>query len=566
MKTFGSFQFVLHSHIPYARKAGRWPHGEEWIHEAASETYIPLLRKLYELREERVPFRLAIGITPILAEQLADVDVQEHFVDYLDQKIAAAEYDRSHFSEEENTDPHLHYLAGWYLDWYRSVKDAFLRQFERDILGAYRQLEYEGYIELLTSAATHAFLPLLAKDNSIRSQLRTGQDSHLRHFGKLPQGIWLPECAYRPAYYELDKLRPGIEYFLSEASYKFTFTETHAITGGRPVGIAAGDILGPYGEVVRRYAVPMEGYQPLQPATTFEPYRIINSEILDTSLGNALTDISVFGRNDRTGIQVWGADWGYPGDYDYREFHKRAGTSGLQYWRVTNSNADLYHKEYYQPDWAAMKCQLHADHFIQLVESTLREYSNANDGAQGIISSNYDAELFGHWWFEGVEWLSKVLRGIAEHDEIHLTTPSEYLEQYPASNGIRLPESSWGAGGRDFTWNNGDNRWMWRPIHELEERMAKSASSYRKATPDEDFTLKQAARELLLCQSSDWPFLVSTGQAREYAIQRFSQHAERCNRLLNSLEKGKPDRALAEEYWELDKIFPDINYHLFIDS
>ena len=566
MKTFGSFQFVLHSHIPYARKAGRWPHGEEWIHEAASETYIPLLRKLYELREERVPFRLAIGITPILAEQLADVDVQEHFVDYLDQKIAAAEYDRNHFSEEENADAHLHYLAGWYLDWYRSVKDAFLRQFERDILGAYRQLECEGYIELLTSAATHAFLPLLAKDNSIRSQLRIGQDSHLRHFGKLPQGIWLPECAYRPAYYELDKLRPGIEYFLSEASYKFTFTETHAITGGRPVGIAAGDILGPYGEVVRRYAVPMEGYQPIQPATTFEPYRIINSEILDTSLGNALTDISVFGRNDRTGIQVWGADWGYPGDFDYREFHKRAGTSGLQYWRVTNSNADLYHKEYYQPDWAAMKCQLHADHFIQLVESTLREYSNANDGAQGIISSNYDAELFGHWWFEGVEWLGKVLRGIAEHDEIHLTTPSEYLEQYPASNGIRLPESSWGAGGRDFTWNNGDNRWMWRPIHELEERMAKSASSYRKATPDEDFTLKQAARELLLCQSSDWPFLVSTGQAREYAIQRFSQHAERCNRLLNSLEKGKPDRALAEEYWELDKIFPDINYHLFIES
>lgn len=566
MKTLGSFQFVLHSHIPYARKAGRWPHGEEWIHEAASETYIPLLKKLYELREDGVPFRLAIGITPILAEQLADLDVQQHFVDYLDQKIAAAEYDREHFSVEENADPHLHYLAGWYLNWYRSVRDAFLRQFERDILGAFRQLETEGYIELLTSAATHAFLPLLAKDNSIRAQLKTGQDSHLRHFGKMPQGIWLPECAYRPAYYEHDQLRPGIECFLSEASFKFTFTETHAITGGKPVGIAAGDVLGPYGEVVRRYAVPMEVYKPIQPATTFEPYRIINSEILDSSHENALTDISVFGRNDRTGIQVWGADWGYPGDFDYREFHKRAGTSGLQYWRVTNSNADLYHKEYYQPDWAAVKCQLHADHFIQLVDSTLREYHNANDGAQGVISSNYDAELFGHWWFEGVEWLGKVLRGIAEHDDIDLTTPGAYLQQFPASNGIRLPESSWGAGGRDFTWNNGDNRWMWRPIHELEERIAQSASTYRKATPDEDFTLKQAARELLLCQSSDWPFLVSTGQARDYAIQRFSQHAERCNRLLNSLEKGKPDLALAEEYWELDKIFPEIDYLLFIDS
>lgn len=563
MTIVGSFQFVLHSHIPYARKAGSWPHGEEWLHEAASETYIPLLMKLYELKEEGVPFRLAIGITPVLAEQLADPDVQEHFEAYLAQRIAAAEHDIAHFSAEDTADPHLHYLAGWYHDWYCGVRDAFIGQFERNILGAFQRLQNERFIELLTCAATHAYLPLLAKDSSIRAQLHTGITSHQRHFGQLPQGIWLPECAYRPAYYEEDVLRPGIEQFLAEANLQFTFSETHAITGGRPVGIAAGDVLGPYGEIVRRYAVPIEEYSPARPATTFQPYRVLNSAINANNDAEALTNISVFGRNDRTGIQVWGADWGYPGDFDYREFHKRAGTSGLQFWRVTNSNADLVRKEYYQPEWAAMKCQLHADHFIQLVDSTLREYHQANNGAHGLISSNYDAELFGHWWFEGVEWLGKVLRGLAEHEEIQLTTPGAFLSEYPPTHGIRLPESSWGAGGRHFTWNNGDNRWMWRPIHELEERMSTVAASFPQPNADEKAALQQAARELLLCQSSDWPFLVSTGQARNYAIQRFSQHAERCNRLLNGLEKGVPDRALADEYWELDKIFPDLDYRLF---
>ncbi|MCY3935247.1 MAG: DUF1957 domain-containing protein [Chloroflexi bacterium] len=566
MTGVGSFQFVLHSHIPYARKAGKWPHGEEWLHEAASETYIPLLKKLYKLRAEGVPFRIAIGITPILAEQLADTDVQEHFVTFLDQRIAASEYDIQLHHEGDGADPHLHYLASWYRDWYTGIREAFLGQFERNLLAAFRQLEDEGYVELLTSAATHAYLPLLAQDASIRLQLQTALNGHQRHFGKKPRGIWLPECAYRPAYYEGDRLRPGMEHFISEASFDFTFSETHAITGGRPVGIAAGDVLGPYGEVVRRYAVPIEEYRPVRPVTTFEPYRIINSESSDQSHENALTEICVFGRNDRTGIQVWGADWGYPGDFDYREFHKRAGSSGLQYWRVTNSDADLSHKEHYQPEWAAMKCQLHADHFIDLVVATLQEYHATHDSAHGIISSNYDTELFGHWWFEGVDWLGKVLRGLAEHDEVDLTTPSQYLCQHPVSQGIRLPESSWGAGGRDFTWNNGDNRWMWRPIHELEERLIGAAAKIDPEQPDEDFVMKQAARELLLTQSSDWPFLVSTGQARSYAIQRFSQHAERCNRLLNGLEKGKPDRALAEEYWELDKVFPDIDYRLFRDG
>ena len=537
--------------------AGRWPHGEEWLHEAASETYIPLLQMLHELYEEGIPCNIAIGITPILAEQLADADVQDHFEQFLANKIAAAEEDIALF----NADPHLHYLATWYRDWYTGIRDAYIHQFNRDILSAFQQLQQKGVVELITSAATHAYLPLLATDRSIRAQLAVGIQSHCRHFGTSPRGIWLPECAYRPAFIEGERTRPGIEYFLEQAGIRFTFSETHAITGGHPVGVATGHIIGPYSEIKRRYVIPFEEGVPSREATTFQAYYLMNTA--NGEKKNRWTEVAVMGRNDRTGQQVWSEDWGYPGDFDYREFHKRASTSGLQYWRVTNPNSDLAHKEYYQPEWARSKCRLHAEHFTQLVHDTLREYHQIHDGAYGLVSANYDGELFGHWWFEGVHWLGEVLREIAERDEIELTTPSAHLATFPPKSGIHLPESSWGAGGGHFTWNNGDNRWMWRPIHELEQRLVAIANKNPDPSDDEKSALKQATRELLLCQSSDWPFLVSTGQAREYAIRRFSQHAERCGRLLAGMEKGKPDSDLAAEYWELDKVFPDLDHHLF---
>jgi 1,4-alpha-glucan branching enzyme len=102
---------------------------------------------------------------------------------------------------------------------------------------------------------------------------------------------------------------------------------------------------------------------------------------------------------------------------------------------------------------------------------------------------------------------------------------------------------------------------MWAPIHECEERMTRLArQKAESATPDEIFVLNQAARELLLLESSDWPFLVTTGQAREYAVQRFTAHVERFEQLARSVESGRPDRDLAEELWELDKVFPDMDF------
>jgi 1,4-alpha-glucan branching enzyme len=541
----GAFTFVLHSHIPYTRLAGRWPHGEEWIHEAASETYIPLLQTLYDLKDEGVNYRLTLGMTPVLAEQLADPLVLEHFAQFLDSRIAAAQQDMAYFEWPETANGHLRYLAGWYKLAYEKIKSDFEKRFNRDLIGAFRRLQDEGYIEIITGAATHAYLPLL-HDSAINAQIKAGISSYKRFFGRQPTGFWLPECAYRP----------GIEYFLAANDLKVFFSEAHTITGGKPAGVAAGGIIGPHSTIQQRYVIPPQNNAPERPASTFLPYYVSDS-------AEQHSGVAVIGRNSRSGTQVWSAETGYPGDEDYREFYRKAGTSGLYYWRVTNKKIDLGMKDYYHPDWAAYKTDQHAEHFVHLVGDMLRDFHNST-GKYGLVLSSYNTELFGHWWFEGVSWLGKVLRHLAQDPNVELTTASRHIVQHPPGEVLSLPEGSWGAGGTHFTWDNNETHWMWEPIHEAEARMAALALRFTTPTADEQFTLNQLARELLLLQSSDWQFLVTSGQAREYAIQRFNQHLERFEKLADSLEQGKPKRDLAEEYWELDKIFPDIDYRWFI--
>ena len=605
MSAIGAFTFVLHSHLPYARLAGRWPHGEEWIHEAASETYIPLLNALYDLKEAGTKFKLTIGITPVLAEQINDETVKDHLDEYLEDKIARAKQDILRFrgdlwneeisdkptpvertqAEEGNLPPvdrkavearisqpkrekpwwvgheHLEYLATWYRDYYEGIKDSFDHRFNRDIIGAFRRLQDEDYIEIITCAATHGYLPLLGTDEAIVGQLKAGISSYERLFGRRPRGIWLPECAYRPAYYtESGKVRPGIEYFLAREGIKVFFSETHLVTGGAPVGVAAGEAIGPYGEIKRRYLVPMSSApRPNIETTTFEPYFVS-----DTTSGleaNQHSGVAVIGRNDETGQRVWSADWGYPGDFDYREFHRKDGVSGLQYWRVTGARVDLGQKDFYHPDWAEYKVKRHAEDFVALVERILQARRDNGQG-YGLIASNYDTELFGHWWFEGVDWLKLVLKGLADSEKVNLTTASEYIEQHPPDEVLHLPEGSWGAGGDHFTWNNIEVNWMWAPVHEAEARMTALAEKYKDQWENDTIreVLNQAARELLLAESSDWPFLVTTGQARNYAIERFSQHMERFRKLADSVDAGAPNASLASEFNQLDNLFPQIDF------
>ena len=562
MAKVGAFTFVLHSHLPYARQAGMWPHGEEWVHEAIAETYLPLLNALHDLEAEGVRFHLTVGMTPILAEQLADQLIVDHFVHYAAERAAWAAADVARF--EAAGDATMRDLARYCHHWYARTLTSFQDRFGKDLIGALRRLQDAGLIEVSTSAATHGYLPLLSRDSSVYGQVRTGVEAYRARFGREPRAIWLPECAYRPAIMDdaggNGVRRPGLESFLAGQGLQVFFSETHTVEGGKPVGKAAGEAIGPYGAVPRRYAVsnPATNEAPDEPGTTYQAYWV----------GDEPGRVAVLGRNNRTGQQVWSAQFGYPGDYAYREFHRKDGTSGMQYWRIGGAGIDLGEKPPYDPAKAAEQVRGHVGHYVALVEELLTTY-HRETGRAGVISSAYDTELFGHWWFEGVDWLKGVLRGLAASETVELTTASRIVQEQTPERVMALPESSWGAGGNHFTWLNVDTQWMWPPIHAAERRMEELVALATDAHGERLEVLNQAARELLLLQSSDWPFLVTTGQAKEYAAQRFTKHVERFNRLADlaardeALDEGA--KGFLASMRERDNPFPGIDYRHFAE-
>lgn len=253
---------------------------------------------------------------------------------------------------------------------------------------------------------------------------------------------------------------------------------------------------------------------------------------------------------------------GYPGDPDYREFHRYDPDSGVKYWRVTGKDIPLDQKDMYHPDWAQAKIDQHAEHYAHMLGDILRKHHRAT-GEAGVVLAAFDTELFGHWWFEGVRWLGQTLRYLADFPEIQLTTASDFIAHSPPTETITLPESSWGAGGANFIWDNGETHWMWDAIAASETRMNALLKLPNNDEAGRDMALAQAARELLLLQSSDWQYLITTRQARNYATQRFNQHLERFSRLADSLEAGAPDEAYAAEMYELDRLFSDIDMASF---
>jgi len=231
VSAIGYFTFVLHSHLPHVQ-----PHryyAGTWFYDILAETYLPLLKMLHNLKHDGVRYHIAISFSPILLEQMADPAHLEHFDQYLQEKIRFAEHDMAQFGEK-SPDTHLNFLSGWYKSWYESLRESFNKQFNRDFIGAFKQLQDAGLVELLTSSATHAYLPLLKDDKSVKAQLQTAMTIHQRHFGTAPKGIWLPECGYKP----------GFENLLKDLGLQFFFTEAHPITGGQPIGVASGDVLG----------------------------------------------------------------------------------------------------------------------------------------------------------------------------------------------------------------------------------------------------------------------------------------------------------------------------------
>ena len=520
----GYVNFVLHAHLPYIHHPESEDYlEEEWLFEAISETYIPLLLNFKKLEEEHVDFRLTMTMSPPLLNMLDNKLLQER---YINKHIELAE------KEVKRTvyDSRLNNLSKYYLNRYTNDLHVFKDIYNCELIKGFKHFQDIGVLEIITCGATHGYFPILyINEKTVRAQIAVGVQTYKKFFGKAPRGIWLPECGYVP---EADK-------YLKEFGIEYAIVETHGILYADPT-----PIYGTYAPIV--------------------------------SHGGLVA----FGRDLESSRQVWSSINGYPGDFNYREFYRDIGydcdyeyikpyiasngarvNTGIKYYRITGKDCP---KDYYDIQWAKDSAEKQAGHFMDCRTKQidhLASYMNVPP----IITCPYDAELYGHWWYEGPYWLYILFKKIY-YDECNfkLITPSEYIDMYPQMQVSTPCRSSWGANGYSEVWLNQTNDYAHRHLHKAGDRMCELASMF----PNEGNTLRrqalnQCARELLLAQSSDWLFIITNGTMVEYAHKAIKDHIGRFTKLYYQIKNNKIDAKYLLDIFDKDDIFPEIDYMIY---
>lgn len=524
----GYFAPVLHAHLPFVRHPEYGDCLEEaWLNEAITETYLPLLRMMEKLIVDGCEFRLTMVITPTLCAMLTDPMLQERYLRHLRRLMELSEKE----VERTRTSAAFQPVAMMYRERLALCLNDYENLYQRDLVAAFRKFQDRGNLEIITCCATHGYLPLLKENpESIRAQIIVGRDSYIEHFGRPPRGIWLPECGFFP----------GVDEFVKEAGIRYFFLDSHGIL---------------FAETRPHYGVFAPLYTP--------------------------SGVAAFGRDIESSRSVWSAQDGYPGDARYREFYRDIGydldfeyikpyihesglrvATGLKYHRITGK-VELHDKGPYDPKDAMEAAAQHAGNFMFNRQQQVLHLASLMDRPPLIVSP-YDAELFGHWWYEGPDFLNFLIRKVYyDQDDIGMITPSEYLEKFP-KNQVAMPcESSWGNRGYSEVWLDGSNDWIYRHLAKASDRMVELARKYKTPTELQHRALNQAARELLLAQSSDWAFIMKTNTMVRYAIKRTKDHLGRFTDIYEAITKDRLDENVLQLLEAKDNIFPEIDYRVY---
>lgn len=568
----GNFVMILHTHLPWVLNHGNWPHGVDWMNEAVAECYIPLMNVFNELLDKGIKSNVTLDISPVLCEQLEHPDFKEIYRNYCKEMISAAQDDRKTFKNYGH-DSHQVYLTEFWEEWYTDKLESFDKKYNGSIVGGLRELQDKNAIEVMTCGATHGYFPLLATDKSINLQVKAAKENYKKHFGRNPRGIWLPECAYRPSYewhsyipvepYNQPRLRPGIEQFLAHHDIEYFVTDQKNYENSRPLGAF---------DENRDFFTPITSPDFHQVPWNFDKnplrlYEVSSSEKVEYGTAAA------FARHEQICMQVWSGDVGYPAEADYLDFHKKHFPSKLRYWRVTDAKADMMYKTLYHPDWVWDKLDKQVHHFIHNIENTLNYHMNMT-GKFGTLSAPFDTELFGHWWFEGPMFIKMMIEGIANSPWIKMAKASEQYDIIKPQEVIAIAEGSWGANNSHEVWSNSETVWTWEAIYNDEKRL----EDFYKNNPIHELNatqtriVKQALRELMLMQASDWQFLIYTWSARDYAEQRFLYHHSDFNRLMDLAESvegkkrlKKEEKLYLEETEKRNEVFAEIDLNWWKD-
>ena len=522
----GYLSLVLHAHLPFVRHPEHEDFLEEdWLYEAITETYIPLLWVMEGLVCEGIDFRLTMSLTPPLVSMLNDELLRRRYAAHLDRlcELAAKEVERTRHL------PHFHDTALMYRERFFRARSDYAQRWKMDLAAAFGRLQQAGKLEIIAGAATHGFLPALSVNPAaVRAQIVVGAQHYADMFGCRPRGFWLPECGFYP----------GLDAIVREAGLRFFFVDTHAVHNA-----ASRTRYGPYAPL----------YCP--------------------------SGVAAFARDHESSKQVWSSIEGYPGDADYREFYRDVGfdldmdyigpyihkdgirvNTGIKYNRITGPTE---WKELYIRQTALDKAAVHAGNFIFNRQRQVQWLCSWMD-RKPLVVAPYDAELFGHWWFEGPDWLNFLFRKIAcDQQTVRLITPSEYLAEYTV-NQLETPSaSSWGYNGYSEVWINGANDWVYRHLHTAADRMVELAREFPAARGLRRRALNQAARELLLAQASDWPFIMTRGTVVSYAVERTKVHLLRFNRLFEMLKANAVHEGWLRSVEQKDNIFPKLDYRVY---
>jgi 1,4-alpha-glucan branching enzyme len=521
----GYVALVLHAHLPFVRHPeSDFVLEEEWLYEAITETYIPLLHVFEGLKRDGIDFKITMSMTPPLVSMLRDPLLQDRYDEHLGklEELALKEID----TNKDNG--HLKYLAEYYVKEFAAIRKTWERH-DRDLIGAFKGFLDSNNLEIITCGATHGYLPLMKMyPEAVWAQIRVACEHYEENFGRAPRGIWLPECAY----YE------GLERMLADAGLRYFLTDGHGIMYARP-------------------------------RPRFGNYAPIFTE----------AGVAAFGRDQESSQQVWSSMVGYPGAPEYREFYKDLGWDadydyikpyimpngqrkniGIKYHKITSKTGG--DKALYDPYWAKEKAADHAQNFMYNRQQQVTNLAGMMPRPPLIVSP-YDAELFGHWWYEGPWFIDYFFRK-SWHDQntYQMTHLADYLRAQPTQQVCRPSQSSWGYKGFHEYWLNETNAWVYPHLHKGAERMIELA----RMEPADELqwrALNQAARELLLAQSSDWAFIMRTGTMVPYAIRRTRSHLVRFHKLYDELKEGKVDSGWLEKVETMDNIFPSINYRAY---
>ncbi|MCK4936212.1 MAG: DUF1957 domain-containing protein [Elusimicrobiales bacterium] len=520
----GSLMLMLHAHLPYVNHPGTTDFAEEsWLFEAVVETYVPIISMIENLAKDGIRPCITISISPTLGAMLENKLLEKKLNDYINSRLELI----SKETHSANNNPLLLKTLKVYEELY-SLAAKTMRRYHGNLITPFKQFQQAGLIEIITSSATHAVLPLLSHPEALRAQIAVASDDYQDRFNKKSRGFWMPECAY-------DK---RLDTYIKLAGFDYTFMEAHAVKKSR-------------------YGV----YAPLK-----------------TQKG-----LNIFARDISSSKEVWNSKYGYPGDSSYREFYRDLGYDadyeyikpytgmgkgrkplGIKYHRVTG-DVDLAQKALYDPDLAKATVARHAEDFLNKRLKQMDDiYSDSS--IKPIIVGCYDAELFGHWWFEGPAFVEAIIRRIREERlPLQFVMPGEYIDSCQEPESIEPEISSWGENGYFDPWINESNDKIYPDIIATTERMIETAGRFKNQRINNVTVraLNQAARETLLSQNSDWPFLMYINSHCDYAFSRINNHCENANKLLTQIIEKNIEEVFLAELENRNNIFTRIDFRVF---